>query len=90
MVHAALAGRLLSGRQRTRGLRVNAAVAGRRTPIVVIGMLVALAVATSAAALALNADGMRHPAAGAAVLVAVVVAVAGPGILRALLRVSRA
>jgi len=84
--HAALAGRLLSGRQRTRGLRVSAAVAGRRPALVTICLLAALTVTTIAVALALHADGMRHPSIGAAVLVAVLAAGAGPDLSRMLSR----
>lgn len=84
--HATLAGRLLDGRRRSRQVRVSAAVAGRRTLVLVIGMLVAFVVLTVAAALALDADGAAHPAIEAGVLIAVVIALGGDQLLRALLR----
>jgi len=40
--HSTVASRLLAGRQRTQQLQVSADVAGRRTPMVVIGMLLGL------------------------------------------------
>src|SRR4051794_20923189 len=44
--HAIAASRLLDGRRRTDQLRVSAAVAGRRTPLVVVGMLLGLTAVT--------------------------------------------
>lgn len=88
--HATLASRLLGGRRRSGGLRVSAAVAGRRTPYVVVGMLVLLVVVTVGAALLLDADGTGHAAIWAAVIVAAVVGFGGPEILRTLRRWARA
>lgn len=88
--HSTVASRLLDGRRRTRSVRVSAAVAGRRTPLVVIGMLVALVVLTIGFALALDADGADHPSIWAAVTVAAVVGLGGPEILRVLRRAFRA
>lgn len=88
--HSAIASRLLDGRRRTRSLRVSAAVAGRRTPLVVVGMLVALVALTVGLALALDADGAGHPAIWAALVVAAVVGLGGPEILRVLRRAVRA
>ncbi|MEU0932437.1 MULTISPECIES: hypothetical protein [unclassified Embleya] len=88
--HGTLASRLLAGRRRTDGLRVSAAVAGRRTPVVVVGMLVGLVGVTVLAALALHADGAEHASIWAAVLVAAVIGFGGPDILRVLRRWARA
>ncbi|MEP9385094.1 hypothetical protein [Nocardioides sp. KR10-350] len=88
--HSTVASRLLDGRQRTGDVRVSAAVAGRRTPLVVIGMLLALVALTVAAALALDADGTGHPAIWAAAIIAVLVGFGGPEILRVLRRAVRA
>ncbi len=88
--HSVLASRLLDGRRRTDGLRVSAAVAGGRTPLVVVGMLLALIGFTVLAALVLDADGARHPDIWAAVLTAAVVGFGGPEILRVLRRWVRA
>ncbi|MCF2526922.1 hypothetical protein [Yinghuangia soli] len=88
--HAIAASRLLDGRRRTAQLQVSAAVAGRRTPLVVIGMLIALVAVTIAAALAMHADGAEHASIWAAVLVAAVIGFGGPEILRVLRRWARA
>ncbi|MFG2480645.1 hypothetical protein [Streptomyces fagopyri] len=88
--HAVLASRLLDGRRRTDRLQVSAAVAGRRIPLVVVGMLLGLVALTVLAALALDADGAGHPGIWAVVLVAAVVGFGGPEILRVLRRWVRA
>lgn len=88
--HAAVASRILDGRHRTRGLQVSRAVADRRVPIAVILMLVALVVLTVVAALALNADGARHPELWSAVIVAAAIGFGGPGMLRTVRRWMKA
>ncbi|MQY10166.1 hypothetical protein SRB5_02730 [Streptomyces sp. RB5] len=88
--HSVFATRLLSGRRRTGGLRVSADVAGRRTPLIVIGMLLALVALTIAAALGLDADGTGHPSVWAAVMAALVIGFGGPEILRVLRRWAHA
>ena len=88
--HALLAARLLDGRRRTDKLQVSAAVAGRRIPLLVIGMLIGLVLITVGAAFALAADGAEHPGIWAAALVAAVVGFGGPEILRLLRRWTRA
>ncbi|MGW1992868.1 hypothetical protein [Embleya sp. NPDC001921] len=88
--HAVFATRLLDGRRRTDRLRVGAAVAGRRTPLIVIGMLLGLVAVTVAAALALHADGADHASIWAAALIAAVIGFGGPDMLRVLRRWARA
>lgn len=88
--HSFFASRFLGGRNRTSGLQVSGAVAGRRTPVVVIGMLLGLVALTVAAALALQADGADHPTLWAGVFVAAIVGLGGPEILKSLLRWARA
>ncbi|MET8797637.1 hypothetical protein ABZV91_14510 [Nocardia sp. NPDC004568] len=88
--HAVIASRLLNGRRRTEQVRVSAAVAGRRTPFVVVGMLFALVALTLGVAMVLNADGDHHPGIGAGVLVAAIIGFGGPEILRVLRRWFRA
>jgi hypothetical protein len=87
--HSTLASRMLAGRSRTQRLQVSTEVAGRRTPFVVIGMLIGLVLVTIAAGLALDADGADHAGIWAAVLVAAVVGFGGPEILRVLRRWAR-
>lgn len=90
VVHSTIASRLLSGRRRTGQVQVSADVAGNRTPAVVIGMLLGLVALTIGTAFALDADGAHHPGIGASVLVAAVVGLGGPEILRVLRRWARA
>ena len=88
--HSVLASRLLGGRRRTHDVRPSAATAGRRTPLVVVGMLVGLVALTIAVALLLDADGAEHAAIWAGVLVGVMVGLGGPEILATLRRWARA
>ncbi|WP_017935630.1 hypothetical protein [Nocardioides sp. Iso805N] len=88
--HSVFATRYLDGRRPTSGVQVSAAVAGGRTQVVVIGMLLMLVALTVAAALALDADGTGHPAIWAGVLVGVIVGFGGPEILRVLRRWAHA
>ena len=80
-VHSWVAPRVIDGRQRTDRVRVRADVVGPRVARLVLGGLVALVLVTVAAALALDADGARHPATASSVLVAVAVALGGPLLL---------
>ncbi|MDT5335770.1 MAG: hypothetical protein QOD90_1275 [Mycobacterium sp.] len=90
MGHSVLASRLLDGRRRTDRLQVSAIVAGRRTAVTVVGMLVLLVGVTIGTAMALDADGAGHPGIWAAVFVAVIVGFGGPEILRVLRHGARA
>ncbi len=63
---------------------MSRAAAGRRTPIVVVVMLLGLVATTMGVALGLDADGAAHPSIWAAALVGSVVGFGGPEILRAL------
>ena len=83
-VHSAISQRLLAGRRRTSGLKVRADVAGRRTPVIVFGFLIALAGVTVAAGFAAYADGAEHPATIASVLVAVIILLGGPRVMAAI------
>lgn len=80
--HVVVASRLLDGRRRTQRLQVSAAVAGRRTPMIIVGMLVGLVAITIGLGFALNADGAGHAGIWAAAPVAAVVGFGGPQILR--------
>ncbi|QIS20594.1 hypothetical protein [Nocardia terpenica] len=88
--HSMLASRLLDGRRRTQRLRVSSAVARHRTPVVVVGMLLALVAVTIGVGFALAADGARHADIWAAVLAAAIAGFGGPQILRVLRRWARA
>lgn len=88
--HATIASRLLDGRHRTDRVQVSADVAGRRTPLVVIGMLLGLVALTIGVAFGLAADGAGHPGIWAAVVVAGIIGFGGPEMLRVLRRWVRA
>ncbi|MGH3116032.1 MAG: hypothetical protein ACRDQD_30300 [Nocardioidaceae bacterium] len=88
--HSILASRLLDGRRRTRQVRVSRMTAGRRTPIVVVVMLLGLVAITLGIALALDADGAAHPSVWAAAWVACLIGFGGPDMLRALRHAFRA
>lgn len=79
--HASVAPRVMSGRHRTGALSVSAEVAGRQVPRLVVSGLIAMVVLTIAAALAVNADGARHPAIVASVLAAAIIVFGGPQLL---------
>jgi hypothetical protein len=90
LVHSTLASHLLGGRRRTDRLQISADTAGRRIPLVVIGMLVALVAVTIGAGFALHADGIRHAGTAAAAFAALLVGVGGPDIFGVLRRWARA
>lgn len=77
-VHSSVAGRLLDGRHRSGRLSVRADVAGHRTTVLVIGLLLAMVALTVGLAFAAQADGARHPAFDASLIPALVVALGGP------------
>ncbi len=80
--------RVLGGRHRTNRLSVRAEVLGRRAPLVVLGALVVLTGVTAAAAIALDADGARHPTTIASVIVATMIVLGGTGLMAAMRRVA--
>ncbi|HEY6745812.1 MAG TPA: hypothetical protein VI357_08835 [Mycobacteriales bacterium] len=79
--HASIAPRVISGRHRTGALSVSADVAGRQVPRLVISGLIAMVILTIGAALAVNADGTRHPAIVASVFAAAIIVLGGPQLL---------
>jgi hypothetical protein len=80
--HAAVAPRVISGRHASRNLSVRAAVAPRHLAAIVIGGLVALGALTVGLALLARADGADHPVTIASVLVATIIVLGGPLLLR--------
>ena len=80
-VHSAVAPRVVDGRHGSDRLRVGHDLVGRQVSGLVFGGLVVLAGLTVAAALAAHADGARHPATIASVLVAVIIVLGGPRLL---------
>jgi len=75
--HASVAPRVVDGRH-GRGARVGRGVPRLPVTQIVLGGLVGLVVVTVALALAAQADGARHPATAASLVVAVVILLGGP------------
>ncbi len=80
-VHSAVAPRILSGRHASQNLSVRSDLVSRRVPALVIGFLVVMTLVTVAFALIANADGARHPALLASVVVAALVLIGGPRLM---------
>ncbi len=79
--HATIATRVLSGRRGSPRLSVRGDVVSRRIPLLVIGFLLVMIVATIGAALLFSADGARHPATLAGVVIAAIVVCGGPSLM---------
>jgi hypothetical protein len=84
--HSTIAPRVLSGRRASPQLSVRSELVSRRIPILVIGFLIIMIAATIGFALLLNADGARHPATLASVVVAALVLCGGPALMAAVRR----
>jgi hypothetical protein len=84
--HSTIAPRVISGRRGSPQLSISRDQVSRRIPALVIGFLIAMTVATVGLALLFNADGARHPAALASVVVAMLVLAGGPALLAAVRR----
>jgi len=81
MAHASVSPRVLTGRRASSLLSVRADLADRRIPLLIIGLLVVMVAVTVALALLLHADGARHPATWASVVVAALLLAGGPALL---------
>ncbi len=79
--HAAIAPRVLSGRRASSQLSVHSDLVSRWIPIHVIGLLIVMTAVTVGFALLLHADGARHPATLAGVVVAALVLCGGPTLM---------
>jgi hypothetical protein len=80
-VHAGISPRVLSGRRASSELSIRGDLVSRRLPALVIGFLLVMTAVTVGLALALNADGARHAATWASVVVALLVLVGGPALV---------
>jgi hypothetical protein len=85
-VHAAIAPRVLSGQHKSRRLTVRRELVDRRLPQYVFAGIVALLAVTLGVALALDADGARHPSIIAGAFVAVIIVIGGPRLTAAVRR----
>jgi hypothetical protein len=79
--HATIGPRVLSGRHGSTRVSIRHDAVSHWIPAVIIGFLVAMVALTIGIALVLNADGARHPATVAGVVVAGLVLAAGPGLM---------
>jgi hypothetical protein len=79
--HSSIAPRVISGRRGSPRLSISRDMVSRRIPILVIGFLIVMTVATIGLALLFDADGARHPAALASVVVGMLVLTGGPSLL---------
>lgn len=81
--HASIAPRVLSGRRGSSQLSVRGDLVDHRIPILIIGLLVVMVAVTVGLALLLHADGARHPATWASVVVAALLLAGGPALMGA-------
>jgi hypothetical protein len=79
--HATFAPRVVTGRRGSAQLSIDRDLVSHRIPLVVIGFLIVMTVATVGLALLFDADGARHPAALAGGVVAVIVLAGGPALM---------
>jgi hypothetical protein len=79
--HATIAPRVLSGRRASPQLSVRGDVVNQRIPVLIIGFLLIMMIATVGAALLFDADGARHPAALGGVVIAAIVLCGGPTLM---------
>jgi hypothetical protein len=80
--HASVAPRVISGRHASSDLSVRAALAPPHLARIVIGALIALGALTVGLALLARADGAGHPVTIASVIVALIIVLGGPLMLR--------
>jgi hypothetical protein len=85
-VHSAFAPRILSGRHASPLLSVRREMVSRYVSSLVIGFLIVMTVVTVAFALIGHADGARHPAVLASVVVAALVLLGGPNLMASIRR----
>ncbi len=86
IAHSTIAPRVLSGRRGSPQLSIDRDLVSRRIPFLVIGFLLMMTAATVGFALLFNADGARHPAALAGLVVAIVVLAGGPALMASVRR----
>jgi hypothetical protein len=84
--HASISPRVLSGRRASSQLIVRRDLVNRHLPALIVILLLGMAAVTVAAALLLHADGARHPAIWASVVVAALLLVGGPNLMGAVRR----
>ena len=84
--HASIAPRVLTGRRASSRLSVRSELVDRRIPVLIVGLLVVMVAATVVIATLLHADGARHPATWASVVVAALLLAEGPALMATIRR----
>jgi len=79
--HAVVAPRVLSGRHASPRVSIHSDLVSPRVPGLVIGFLILMTIVTVGFALIVNADGARHRAISASVVVAALVLTGGPRLM---------
>ena len=79
--HATIAPRAMSGRHPSSRVSIRHDLADRQMPKAIILFLICMTLVTVGIALLLNADGARHPATLASLVVAALVLTGGPGLM---------
>ena len=92
--HASVAHWVIGGRQGTSQLRLREEVAGRFTPLLIVGCLLALVALTVLGAIVGSVNGASHPVTIASVGVAIIIVIGGPRLMdvvrrRAARRIAR-
>jgi hypothetical protein len=79
--HASVAHWVIGGQQRSSQLRIRSDVAGRFTPLLIVGCLLALVALTILGAVVDSVNGGSHPVTVASVAVAVIIVIGGPRLM---------
>jgi hypothetical protein len=79
--HATIAPRAMSGRHPSSRVSIRHEFADRQMPKVIVAFLIGMAALTVGIALLFSADGARHPALLASLVVAALVLTGGPGLM---------
>ena len=85
-VHSAIAPRILSGRHASPQVSIRSDMVSRHLPVLVFGFLIGMTIVTVALALIAHADGARHPAVLASVVVGALVLTGGPSLMASVRR----
>ena len=85
-VHAVIGRRVVSGRSGSSQLSIRSELVTAQVPLAIGAFVIVMAIATIAVALLLHADGTRHPALDAGIVVGMLVFTGGPSLVAGLRR----
>jgi hypothetical protein len=88
-VHSTIAPRVISGRRGSSQLSVRSELVSRQMPVMILAFILGMAALTVVFALLLQADGARHAALCAGVIVGMLVYVGGPSLVASIRRRSQ-